>query len=460
MTRRLVLSYVTITLLVLLVLEIPLALVFARSERRNLIAELKHDALALSSLAVDTLDGRANADLYALARGYQHRTDARVVITDRTGTLVADSTAPDPAARSFATRPEIAQALRGRETTGTRHSRTLDTDLLYVAVPVASGGRVAGAVRLTFTPVVVDRVVRRIWVVLALVGLAVLAAVAAISVLLARSVSLPIRRLESAAARIAGGDLSARADVRSGPPEVCALAEAFNLMAGRLELLVRSNEEFVADASHQLRTPLHALRLRLENAEAAAGQRAKADLAGALAEVERLARLVDGLLALARADRTAPPTADIDLTDILEGRREAWEPVAGERGVSIATDTNDGARRAVATPGHLDQILDNLISNALAASPAGSTIEVWTSDVDGRVEVHVSDRGPGMSAQERERATERFWRPSDGGRGGTGLGLTIARRLAEVDGGALDLREQAGGGLDAVVVLRRSASGT
>jgi len=450
MTRRLLISYVTITVIVLVVLEIPLGVVFARSEHRKLVSELKNDALALAVLSDETLERSAHGDLMALAHHYEKQTGGRVIITDAKGVLVADSSATTLVRTSYANRPEIAAALKGREVSGTQAS--LGKTLLYVATPVASGGDVYGAVRITYAPTVVDRTVRRGWLVLALFGAVALASVFGISVVLARSVTRPLRDLEAASTDLAEGDLSTRAEMGTGPHEIRALAAAFNAMAERLEHLMRSQEEFVADASHQLRSPLHALRLRLENAEAASDRPAADEIRGALQEVERLGRLVDGLLQLARADVDKPAAESIDLAKVIAGRTAAWEALAAERRVSF--ETKPAAPTAIVTASHVEQALDNLIANAIAVTPEGSPISVTAARADGWVEVHVVDGGPGMSAEERARATDRFWRSAASGRKGSGLGLAIARRLIEVDGGEIELRAADSGGVDAVIKLR------
>lgn len=460
MTKRLVLSYLAIALLVLTVLEVPLGVVFARSERRNLVAELKHDALALGAIAEETLAGDQQRDLQNVVRDYESRTDGRAVITDRRGRLVADSSVTEaPSGNDYSTRPEIATALAGREAVGERRSETLDTDLTFVAVPISSGGTVIGAVRITYTPTEMNARVQRIWLMLALIGLVVLAATAVVSVLIARSIARPLRRLEHAATALAGGDLSGRADIDEGPREVRTLGETFDVMANRLEQLVGAQEAFVADASHQLRTPLHALRLRLENALAAASSDGQSDLDAAMREVERLGALVDGLLVLARAEKDAPAPTDIDLAAVLTERCDAWEAFADERGVTLRTD-GTGRLRALATPGHLEQVLDNLISNAVDASPAGGVVELSTIRDETCVEIHVTDHGRGMTAPQRARATDRFWRADGSSHGGSGLGLAIAQRLVRLDGGELDLRDTPGGGLDAVVRLRQASART
>ena len=161
-------------------------------------------------------------------------------------------------------------------------------------MPVASGGVVHGAARVTYPTSTLDERVRHYWLLLAAVAAVALGLAAALGVWLARWASRPLVRLESAAVVAAGGDPDARAPVE-GPPEIRSVAVAFNEMVARLDGLVTTQRAFVADASHQLRTPLTALRLRLENLERDVGPAGKADLEAAVAEVGRLSGLVDGL---------------------------------------------------------------------------------------------------------------------------------------------------------------------
>ena len=158
------------------------------------------------------------------------------------------------------------------------------------------------------------------------------------------------------------------------PPELNGLARSFNATAGRLEAMLRSQQTFVADASHQLRTPLAALRLRLENLEADGRHDDTDDVERALTEVRRLSQLVDSLLLLARAEQSAPSSqgVDVDLAAVVEGRRDAWLALADEREVEIETDV--GALAVRSTPGRLEQVLDNLLNNALEVAPAGSAV--------------------------------------------------------------------------------------
>jgi signal transduction histidine kinase len=465
--KRLLLSYMTITVLVLVLLEVPLGISFARGERDRLETDVQHDAFALairSEEALETGAATASSDLQRLADHYAAETGGRAVIVDAAGVLVADSDPPagvgDAGQRSFASRPEIAKALRGQESTGTRHSNTLGTDLLYVAVPVASGGAVHGAVRVTYPMSFVSDRIRRNWLFLAGIGGVVLAVVFLVSWWLARSVTRPLAGLEHAAARLGGGDLAARVPVPAGPAEVRLLAEEFNATASQLEELVGAQQAFVADASHQLRTPLAALRLRLENLEDEVDGPAAEDVEGAGVEVQRLTRLVDGLLALARAEQAASAPADVDVSDVMSGRRDAWAAFADERDVQIELDVEPGLR-ARATPGRLEQVLDNLLNNALEVAPRGTAVSLSARRAGDDTEMHVADAGPGMTDEEMERAFDRFWRArAPGQNGGFGLGLAIVRQLVIADGGDVRLTRPTAGGLEVVVRLRSDRVGS
>jgi signal transduction histidine kinase len=454
LSRRFLATYVALALVVLAALEIPLGIRYARSERRDLAGRIERDALTMATFAEDPLEAgrtRAPPALAQVARMYQARPGGRVVVVDASGLSILDTSPPAPGRRSFASRPEFAAALRGSIVSGSRHSQTLHANLLYVAVPVASGGRVRGAVRITYPTSSLDARVLRYWGLLAAIGGVVLAVAMLVGLRFARALTRPLSALEQAAAAVGAGDLAARAPAAAGPPEVRALSREFNATVGRLEALLRSQEAFVADASHQLRTPLAALRLRLENLERDVPATASEGLEAALAEVERLSRLVDGLLALARADAAPSAPEPIDVAAVVRDRLEVWETPAGERQVELSL-TAAGAGQALATPGSLEQVLDNLLANALAAAPEATAVSVEAAADGGWVELHVRDQGPGMTAEQRLRAFDRFWR--GGGRaGGTGLGLAIVHRLVRADGGTVELAEAAGGGLDAIVRL-------
>jgi signal transduction histidine kinase len=438
-TRRLLASYLALTAGILLTLEFPLALIDERVQRQDLQAKVQRETFAFASLAEDTLQfGRKTAALKPAVAKYGRETDGRVVIVDRRGHSIADSDPLFPGETEFATRPEIVSALEGETVSGTRWSASLGTHLLYVAAPVASAGRVFGAVRITYPTSALDARVARDRITLLVVALAVLAGAAAIGIVLARSIGVPLLRVEETAIRVGAGDLDARAPEDSGPPEVRRLASELNRSTAKLQALLTSQEQFVADASHELRTPLTALRLRLENGDPDA----------ALAEAERLERVVGNLLALARADVGEEAPSAIDLGEITRARVDLWQPLASEHGVDLVV--HGVGARIRAGRGRVEEVLDNLLSNALDASPSGSRVTVLLD----RTELHVLDQGAGLTAEERSRAFDRFW--SKGKQNGSGLGLAISQRLAGLDGGEIVLRAAPSGGLDAAVRYRQA----
>lgn len=481
MTRRILASYLLLTVVVLVILEVPLGLAFADHELDQLVSDVERDAFAIAAFVEEELeepeahgDGESeeqaageDLDLDSLASNYEARTGGRLVIIDDTGLALADSSPPVEGERYFDERPEVARALEGEVATGIRDSDTLGTSIVYVAVPVASGGTVHGVVRISYPTHEVDERIRENWVRLGGIALVSLVAAAALGVALARSVTAPLRRLQTAATTLGAGDLSARAPTDAGPPEVRSLARDFNDMADRLEELVVSQESFVADASHQLRTPLTALRLRLENLEAEVGPDRQRDVEAAGREVARLSRLVDGLLALARADRESGQVGaeEVDLGALARERVEVWRPLAEEQrvDVSVSDVAPSPAVTARVTSDRVAQVLDNLIANAIDATAANASngqagsVRVRLAATDAgtgdTVEVHVVDDGPGLSDEERARAFDRFWRASrEGGRlGGSGLGLAIVEKLVRADGGTVELRAAERGGVDAVV---------
>jgi signal transduction histidine kinase len=452
MTRRLLVTYLTITALAIAALAVPLGLSNARRERDRLYFDIERDAIVVAALVEDALEERAAPDVDGVLAEYRERTTGRIVVVDRDGISVADSDGPDAAPRDYSTRPEIRTALEGQRATGTRRSATLDEDLVFVAIPVTSGGVVHGAVRITFPTAARDARVRDVWVQLAMLAAVVLALVAGVGFLLARSVTRPLRALDAAAERIAVGDLATRVPTDRGPPEVRDLAATFNRTAARLDQLVGSQRRFVADAAHQLRTPLTALRLRVENLAPHLPEDQQPQVDATVDEVERLGRLVSGLLLLARHDAASPAGIAVDLASVVAERVDAWAEVAGDQGVELVARL-PRELWVEAPDGAVEQILDNLLANALTHAADRGRVEVTARQESRRsATLHVVDDGPGLDAEAREQAFERFWRHGAGA--GSGLGLAIVRELARSAGGDAHLDPGPGGrGLDAAVDL-------
>ncbi len=450
MIRRLVVTYLAITTFGLALLAIPLGLTFAHREKDRLLFDVERDADTMTAIVDDPLEAGTAVPMTDILR-YARDTGGHVIVVNTRGIALADTEQPTKHL-DYSTRPEIQTALQGRRVTGTRRSDVLDTTLVYAAVPVTTEGRVIGAVRITYGTGTLDARVRRVWTQLVLLCLGVLVAVAIVGFVLARSITRPIRRLQSATDQFATGDLSARVETDAGPPELRRLATTVNRMASRLARLLDAQQRFVADASHQLRTPLTALRLRLENLASNVDDRDRAAIDAASAEVARMSRLIDGLLMLARDDANGTDNAPVDVAAVAGDRVDAWQEVVAEKNVALVPELPRAAW-ARAVPGAVEQLVDNLVDNALAVSPSGSRITVRVDATKAGVELHVIDQGPGLDPASRERAFDRFWRGADAAPTGSGLGLAIVRRLAEASRGTTRLEPSPTGGLDAIVVL-------
>ena len=444
MTRRLLLSYLGLAVLVLAGLEIPLGWLYGRGEVARASQSVERDASMLAELTEEKIEKGNLAALPDVIGDYAARTGGRVLVTDRRGLVLADSRAEIRTGTDLSGDPDIARALANRPTV------TTGDDVLSATQPGTSGTTLRGTVRLTYPMTEVTARVHRIWGALALAGASVLAAVTLVAFTLARWITRPLRTLEQATAQLAHGRLADPPDATTGPPELRSLAASFNHTATRLQHLLAAQHAFAAEASHQLKTPLTALRLRLENFEPDLDPRAHHSLDEAVGEVERLGRMVQGLLALARLENTASTPEPVDLDAVVAERAAMWEPFAAEQHVAVVV-AGGPAGRVEAIPGALEQVIDNLVANALRVSPPGTTITLARAP---GAELRVVDQGPGLSETDRVRAFDRFWRASDAPHDGTGLGLPIVRHLVHASGGEISLHAAPGGGLDARVRLR------
>jgi signal transduction histidine kinase len=339
---RLLAAFAYVLVLVIVALMVPLALNLSRRVDAEVKSEAQGQAQLLAAGAAGRLD---NPDqLEELVDDAARRLGGRVIVVDRGGRLLVDSAGAGLRSASYATRPEIARALTGQPSQGTRHSDSLGEDLLFTALPVVRASRPAGAVRVTQSVDAVQNEVRTDVVALVAVALVVLLLGLGVAWLLAGSLAKPLRGLAGTARRVAGGDLDARARLE-GSTEQREVASAFNEMTGRLARALRSQQEFVANASHQLRTPLTGLRLRLEAAALKSrDSEVERELHAAERETERLARLLAELLTLAR-ECERPAAEPVALADVAEAARERWE-VPAERSGHVR-----GPRRHPRQPG-------------------------------------------------------------------------------------------------------------
>ena len=437
MTRRLVLVMTAVAALVAIALAVPMVLLVANDQRAAFVADLEVETLSAASVLSSEPVARWAGTVESVASS----TGARVVVVDDSLLLIADSD-NSGLDRSF-DRPEIQSALDGSLTSDIRYSATLATDLRYVAAPVVKGQRVVAAVRLSLPEDQVVAAVRRTQGWLAVFVVAVVVAAAGIAWLLARSIAAPLEDVADVA-RVLPEDLALRAQDDRGPREVREVASALNSTASRLGDMIDRAERVAADASHHLRTPLTGVRLRLEAIEETSEDPAiVAEAAAATAEVDRLTRRIDQVLALAKSDAAALAPEDIDVTAVVADRVAASELLATVRSLAIGADIEADVRvRAVM--GSVARAADEIIGNAL--SYARSRIDVSVHREQAFGVLRVEDDGPGIPSAERSRVLQRFVRGSSAAPGGSGLGLALVAESAAATGGAVAVGESALGG--------------
>jgi signal transduction histidine kinase len=440
---RLLAAFAYTLLVVIVALEVPLSINV--SDRVN--AEVEADSAAQAQVVAANVSDqlRRPARVQQIADQAAQTLDGLVFVIDGRGRQILSS---EGTGNGTPTDDPVAlQALQGNVAQGRHHE---GRDVLSTAVPIVRNGRTVGALEVEQDLGAVRTQVRQD--VLALVGIGALALILGLGVawILAGSIARPLRSLGEAARRRAEGDTEARAPAQ-GSREQVEVAQEFNEMADRLEAVLESQRAFVADASHQLRTPLTGLRLRLEAAGVKTDDPAvRRDLEAAERESARLEVLVSDLLELASSEQPAEDeTADLSVA--ARDAIERWRAPAGESGHRIALD-EQGAGLVRAGETEVAAILDNLIENALKYSARGSTVTVETERLDGTGRIGVvSESGP-IDPELSRRAFERFYRGSRR-RDGTGLGLPIVAALARRRGGSARIANTDGGLVRAEVTL-------
>jgi signal transduction histidine kinase len=450
---RLLLALGYLVVLVTIAFAVPLALNLRDRTREEVRSEARSQIGVLAAGSGEAVAGRNLADLELLARSSARAARGRVVIVDRAGRVLADSEGAAARGVLYATaaRPELLATLRGRRVQAERASATLGEELLVSAEPIFRAGDVVGGVRLTQSVKSVNDAVNNTMLGILAVGLAVLATALVVAFLLARGIARPITRLDEAAQRVAAGDLDARAAVE-GTNEQRSLARSFNAMTERLGRTVRAQREFAADASHQLRTPLTGLRLRLEEARLAEDRAGlEHELDAGLREVDRIAETVDELLVLSRTGERDTPGEVLDPAEIAETAGQRWRPTAASHELELRVDANGSTQPVWIARADLERALDAVIENAILYGAGGRavTIRVHGSTIE------VLDEGIGLAYGEEDQIFERFARGTAGrgGPSGTGLGLAIARELMHCWHGDAELDNRPEGGARATLRL-------
>ncbi|MFJ3660244.1 ATP-binding protein [Streptomyces sp. NPDC090119] len=437
MRRRLLAVLMVLMGVAALLLSVPLAESFAAGRTEHLLLQRRADAVRFADLADRVRSPADRTELTTEIRRYAGLYGASVAVSDTAGRTVARAGSAVPSAEA---REALGRALTGRSTERLPTVRPWGPHRLVLAEPVGRDERVSGAVLMAVPTGAARRDVTVRWLLIGCGALAAFAAAGLVAAGITRWLMRPVRDLDRAVARLASGRLEARAVSDTGPPELRSLREQFNAMAEAVADSIGRQRAFVADASHQLRNPLATLVLQLENVETHLPPGpGRQEHARALDETERLAELLDGLLALARVESGSAERVEQDLSGAVTARLAAWEPVFDASELTLTGDGVPPGLRVRAVPDAVGRVLDAALDNAVKFVPSGGRVTVTAQRAgDGQVVVRVSDDGPGVPEEQLPLLTRRFVRaPEHQNVPGTGLGLAIADEIARLSGGRL-----------------------
>ncbi|HXF33703.1 MAG TPA: ATP-binding protein [Candidatus Acidoferrales bacterium] len=277
--------------------------------------------------------------------------------------------------------------------------------------------------------------------------------------LVARRGLEPLRRMAEGASEIEGHDLSRRLTTTMRDDELAQFCAAFNRMLDRLQHAFDQQQQFTADASHELRAPLAVIRAetdlalrRMRDVESY-----RAAMVSIQAEVAHLEALIEAFLIIARTDAGLSETKYVDVSRLANQAAARMERFAGAKDVHVKREIVDGAT-VMGDPGQLERILEAVLHNAIKFGRTAGSVEIAVERTGAEVTVFVRDDGPGFSPEARTHAFERFWRGRTvDGAAGSGLGLTIAKSAIERWGGRIDISNLAGGGGQIAIVLPAGA---
>ena len=417
MRRRLVLAIAGVAAAAVVVFAVPLGLALSRSYSGEELLRLQREASAVTRRVEANPPGGDPVELPRLR-----------------GTLAVYDVHGD---RIGGRGPERGDALvRTALRTAAEADRSGD-HRLFAAVPLIENERVAGVVWTMRDDAVVDHRTFQAWLTIAGLAAVLLAAATAAAAVLGGHLAAPLERLAVAARRLGDGDFTVRTE-RAAVPEVDAVGAALDATAERLDTLLARERAFSADASHQLRTPLAALRIEIEALELRGGP--APELHAALRQVDRLQATIDTLLAVARD--VAHADARADLGALLREDESRWRGGLARDGRALDVRLQAADTTAAASPGVVAEILDVLVANAVHHGAGAVTVTV--READRWLAVDVCDHGRGFAGDPAAAFARRAGRAGRGGdRDGHGIGLALARSLADAEGGSLTVTRAA-----------------
>jgi len=460
-------AFAVLTLIVVLVLKFFVSLKLSENFEQKISKELKSNAMLLGDVLKDDLRAGKYEDIRQKTRRLADELDLRITVVDRQGKVLADSETDPSLMGNHSDRLEIIEAIEKGFGQSTHFSDTLNYDMKYVAMRVDHGESILGVVRFALPLSQVQLEIRLIYRVVLFGAIAAVMIALMVAYFVSRSITLPVRQMKETAQRIAKGDFSRRVKVRSRD-EFGQLAKSLNTMADELQQKIESlkqmnriRTDFVANVSHELKTPLTLIKGYIETLQDKAmddKDKARKFIAIIKEHSDRLGHIIDDLLSLSELElsKDCLYQTEFDLKELVHEISLGFERALAEKKQTLTMNVQGGDLRINADRDKIEQVFVNLIDNAIKYTKESGRIELSLLEQDQAVSVTVQDSGIGIPKEHLDRVFERFYRVDKARSrelGGTGLGLGIAKHIVLVHKGKITIESELNKGTKVSVTL-------
>ena len=460
-------AFAVLILIVVFVLNFFISLRLHGHFEQKITAELRSNAILVGDiLETDLIEGRSE-EIQQKTRRLADKLDLRITVVEEGGRVLGDSEQEPSLMVNHGDRLEVIKAIENGFGQSTRFSDTLNQDMKYVAVRVDQGGRVLGIVRFALPLSRVQPEIRSIYRIVLFGAVAAVIIALIVAYFVSRNITLPIRQMQETAQQIAKGDFGRRVRIKS-KDELGELAKSFNTMADELQQKMenlrrmdRMRTDFVANVSHELKTPLTLIRGYIETLE----DRAMDDKSTSIKFIsiikehaDRLGNIVNDLLSLSELELSDDSVhkTEFDLKELIDEISLGFGRALAEKKQMLTVSSQGSDLRIRADRDKIEQVFVNLIDNAIKYTKESGCIELSLVEQDRAVCVNVQDNGIGIPKEHRGRVFERFYRVDKARSrdlGGTGLGLSIAKHIVLAHNGKISIESELNKGTKVSVTL-------
>jgi len=466
---KLLCSFFLLILPAVFILDFFIVLGIQDSFEQKICDKLRSNAVQVGEMLRDNLQEPEEASIQKEIERLASAPNLRITIIDRRGKVLGDSAQKPALMENHKERPEVAAAIKNGFGQSTHFSTTLGCNMKYVAVSVTDGNNILGVVRFALPVSDVRLEMRLIYKAMLIGGISSIIIALLIAYFISRTISFPIKEMQETAERLAKGDFSKRINIKSRD-ELGELAKSLNTMAEELQLKIETlkrldtmRTDFVANVSHELKTPLTSIKGFVETLESGAindRQNAKRFLSIIRKHTDRLGKIIDDLLSLGELElrKDSIEKVELDLRNLVDEVVMGFGHALVTKQQTLTVNSQEGDFIIKADRDKIEQVFVNLIDNAIKYTKEGGHITVSLSRQKDEVAIIVEDNGIGIPKEYLDRVFERFYRVDKARSrelGGTGLGLSIAKHIVLLHNGKISIESELGRGTKVLATLPR-----